>query len=105
MASTNLTPLKYLTIGGKSALITKHRTTLPTSHYSKRWSKIKSQKKIIQAKKRSNYLDDIDELVQDTKRVTRKNLKGKYKAIVKKLKVIRYNDKVTKLVNAKKEIK
>ncbi len=41
-ASTNLTPLKYLTIGSKSALTTKCQTTLPTSHYSKRWSEIKS---------------------------------------------------------------
>jgi len=34
-ASTDSTLSKYLTIGGKSALITKRRTTLPTSHCSK----------------------------------------------------------------------
>ena len=103
-ASTDSTLSKYLTIGGKSALITKRRTTLPTSHCSKYQSEIKSQKKIIQAEKRSNYLDDIDKLVQDTERVARKNLKGKYKATVEKLKVIRYNSKVAELVNVKKEI-
>jgi len=35
-ASTNSTPLKYLTIDSKSALMTKCRTILPISHYSKR---------------------------------------------------------------------
>ena len=101
---TNLTPSKYLTIGSKSVLTLKRRTTLPTSYYSKHQSKIKSQKKIIQVKEHSDYLDDINELVQDVKQVTRKNLKGKYKTIVKKLKVIRYNSKVAELVDAKKEI-
>jgi len=41
-ALTNSTPSKYLTTGSKSALTTKCRTILPTSHCSKHWSEIKS---------------------------------------------------------------
>ncbi len=42
IAPVDSTPSKYLTTGSKSALMTKCRTTLPTSYCSKRWSKIKS---------------------------------------------------------------
>ncbi len=102
---TDLTPLEYLTTGSKSIITLKCRPTLPTSHCSKHQSKIKSQKKIIIVEERSEYLDNIDQLVQDVKSIASKNIKGKYLATVKKLKVIRYDDKVAKLVDTKKEIK
>ncbi len=101
---TDLTPLEYLTIGSKSVIILKCRPTLPTGHRSKYQSKIKSQKKIIIAKERGECLDDVDQLVQDTKSIISKNIKSKYLAIVKKLKVIEYDSKVAELVDAKKEI-
>ena len=55
-------------------------------------------------KERGECLDNVDQLVQDTKSITSKNIKGKYLATVKKLKVIEYDSKVVELVNTKKEI-
>ncbi len=101
---TDSTPLEHLTTDGKSIMTLKCRPTPPTSHCSKRQSKIKSQKKIIIAEERGKCLDNVDQLVQDAKSIANKNIKGKYLATVKKLKVIGYDSKVAELVDAKKEI-
>ncbi len=101
---TDSTLLEHLTIGGKSVITLKRRPTPPTGHRSKRWSEIKSQKKIITAEERGECLDDVDQLVQDTESIAGKNIKGKYLATVEKLKVIGYNGKAAELVDAKKEI-
>ena len=71
-----------------------------TSYYSKYQSEIKSQKIIINTKKYSKCLDDINTLVIDTKKVTRKHIKGKYLTTIEKLKVLGYNNKATKLAKA-----
>ena len=101
---TDSTPLEHLTTSSKSVITPKRRPILPTGHCSKYWSEIKSQKKIITAKERGECLDNVDQLVQDTKSITGKNIKGKYLATVEKLKVIRYDGKVAELVDTKKEI-
>ena len=97
MSSNNSTPSKYLTTSSKSTLTLKCRLTLPTSHYSKHQSKIKSQKKIITTKQCSKCLDNVNKLVRDAKSIVGKYIKSKYLVTVKKLKVIRYNNKVTQL--------
>ena len=71
-----------------------------TSYYSKYQSKIKSQKIIINTKKYSEYLDDINILIIDAKKVTRKHIKSKYLTTIEKLKVLGYNNKATKLAKA-----
>ena len=71
-----------------------------TGYCSKYQSEIKSQKIIINTKKYSEYLDDINILITDTKKVTRKYIKSKYLTTIEKLKVLGYNNKATKLAKA-----
>ena len=52
---------------------------------------------IINTKKHSKCLDNINILIIDTKKVTRKYIKSKYLTIIEKLKVLGYNNKATKL--------
>ena len=52
---------------------------------------------IINIKKYSEYLDDINILIIDTEKVTRKYIKSKYLTTIEKLKVLGYNNKATKL--------
>ena len=52
---------------------------------------------IINAKKHSECSDNIDILVIDAKKVTRKYIKSKYLTTIEKLKVLGYNNKATKL--------
>ena len=68
-----------------------------TSYYSKYQSEIKSQKIIINTKKYSKYSDNINILIIDTKKITRKYIKSKYLTTIEKLKVLGYNNKATKL--------
>ena len=52
---------------------------------------------IINTKKHSKYSDDINILITDTKKITRKYIKSKYLTIIEKLKVLGYNNKAAKL--------
>ena len=52
---------------------------------------------IINTKKYSKYLDNINVLIIDAKKVTRKYIKSKYLIAIEKLKVLGYNNKATKL--------
>ena len=87
------TPTKCLYTSSKAIIILTKYTTPTTSHYSKRQSEIKSWKMIIDAKKHSEYSDDIDVLVIDAEKITRKYIKGKYLTTIEKLKVLGYNNK------------
>ena len=55
---------------------------------------------IINTKKYSKYLDNINILIIDTKKIARKYIKGKYLTTIEKLKVLGYNNKATKLAKA-----
>ena len=96
---TPITPtlIKYLYTSNKTIIILIKCTTPMTSYYSKYQSKIKSQKIIINTKKYSKYSDNINILIIDTKKVTRKYIKNKYLTTIEKLKVLGYNNKATKL--------
>ena len=91
------TPTKRLYTSSKAIIILTKYATLMTSYYSKYQLEIKSQKTIINTKKYSKYLDDINILIIDTEKITRKYIKGKYLTIIEKLKVLDYNNKATKL--------
>jgi hypothetical protein len=80
------------------------RPTPPSGHRSKRWSEIKSWKTIAQADRHQECPDNIDELVDDAERVAGKPLKGKYLAIVQKLKIAGYDAKAAELASARDEI-
>ena len=90
-------PIKCLYTSSKVIIILTKHTTPVTSYYSKHQSEIKSQKMIINTKKYSKYPDNINVLVIDTKKITRKYIKGKYLTTIEKLKVLGYNNKATKL--------
>ena len=89
--------MKFLYTSNKAIIILTKYTTPITSYYSKYQSEIKSQKMIINTKKHSKYSDDIDILITDTKKITRKHIKDKYLITIEKLKVLGYNNKATKL--------
>ena len=89
--------MKFLYTSNKAIIILTKCTTPTTSYYSKYQSEIKSQKMIINTKKYNKCLDNINILIIDTKKVTRKYIKSKYLTTMKKLKVLDYNNKATKL--------
>ena len=59
---------------------------------------------IINTKKHSKYSDNINILIIDAKKITRKYIKSKYLITIEKLKVLGYNNKATKLAKAQLSI-